>query len=462
MANIIAKPDDKMVIVFRHALKTSWVKAAMVQIILNNPSARIGFFTSTTKLKRQVFEGVAQLLAHPTLLKLFPDILVKPGRDHKNWKRYSVSEYELTVVEGENALGPQLMAMSDLQKVAGLRFDFIFCDDLIDPDKVRSPKMMENIEDWWSFIQSCFSGEGYTTVTGTFYHYSDLYNKIKDEEQIDLKNIYIRPLFVNEKNQYPNHFTKKEIKRLKARQRSYIFSCQYLLDPVPKGEEVFPPPHPIYDELPQDEYDYYISVDPAATTHDYSDKTGVVVAAVNKIGHVWIEEAEGLRKRGDEIAEYLIRKTLQYKPKKVGIEFGVQVELERTIRTMVADYERKNKIRVPMVIEPIPISSRISKLDRVDMSFGSYVRLKKIRIKSSCADLLRQMDFFTGRGGKEKDDLVDAVSMIFSVADNLSANWSQPMADFIRVTRFKDIFHKRRKKKYAWGSEFAHYGAAAS
>jgi len=458
--------DDKMVIVFRHALKSSWVKAAIVQLILNNPNVRIGLFSSTPKLMNAMLASIADLLCHKSLQRLFRDILRPPGKEHRDWEKYSVHDGELTV-KRDPAFGyvpqePQIMALSNLKKVTGLRVDYAFCDDIVDPDGVKSPRMMENIEDWWSYIQSCLSGGGYTTVTGTFYHYSDLYNKIIDEQQIPRKNIFIRPLFLNEKNQYPNHFTKKEIKRLKVRQRPYIFSCQYNLDPVPKGDEVFPPPHPTYENLPDDIYDYYIAVDPAPTTHDYSDKTGVVVAAVNKIGHVWVEEAEGLKKHGDEIANYLIRKTLQYKPKKIGIEFGIQVELERTIRTMVADYERKHRIRVPMNIEAIPLSSKISKLDRVDMSFGSYVRLRKIKIKETCVDLLRQMDFFTGRGGKEKDDLVDATAMIFAVADGLACNWARPMPNFVQMRKYKDLFHGRGKKGYAWGSEFAHYGAAAS
>ena len=454
-----------MVIVFRYALKSSWVKAAIVQNILNSPNGRIGLFSATPSLVYFMMNDIALMLCHPTLLKVFPDILRAPGKDFRNWQKFSASDGQLTVYR-DSSFGyvpqePQIMALSNLRKVTGLRIDNAYCDDIIDPDSVRSARMMDNVEDWWSYIQHCLTGDGWTTVTGTFYHYNDLYNKIKDEQQFPKNAIHIRPLYVNGKNQYPNRYTKKFISDRKKRSRPYIWSCQVMLDPVPKGEEVFPPPQPTYDILPEDNYSYYITVDPAPTVQDYSDKTGVIVGAVNKVGHLWIEEAEELRKKGDEIAEYLIRKCLQYKPKKVGIEFGIQVELERTIRTMVADYQRIHRIRVPMPIVPIPISNKLSKLDRIDMSLGSYARLRKVKIKSSCVDLIRQMDFFTGRGGKERDDLVDAASMLFAVADGLTANWTQPIENFVQATKFKYLFH-RRKKKYAWGSEFAHYGSAAS
>ena len=460
LAHTVEQEHDKLIMVFRKALKSSWVKAAIVQNILKYPNRRNGLFSATPRLVRFMLADIGLMLANPLLLRLFPDILRPPGKDYRNWEKKTQDEI---TVHRDSSFGyipqePQVTALGNLAKVTGLRIDYAFPDDIIDPDTVRSAVMMEKSEDWWAYIRSCLSGDGYTTVTGTFYHYSDLYNKIIAEKHIP--HIYIRPVKINGKIQYPNRWTQKELDLEALIQGAYIFNCQYNLDAVPKGEEVFPAPQPTYADLPQDEYKYYITVDPAPTTHDYSDKTGVIIAAVNRIKHAYIVEAQSFKKKGDEIAEYLIRKCVQYKPQKVGIEFGIQVELQRTIDTMRKDYENRTHTRVQMPVVPVPITSKMTKLERVNYGFASQVRLGKVKIHVSCIELLRQMDKFTGRGGKEQDDLVDAASMLSAVIDGYAGNYyTDPIENFVQGMTFRKLLEK--KDKYEWTSEFANYSAAS-
>ena len=217
-----------------------------------------------------MLRDIAQMLCNPILQELFPDTLLPPGKYFKNWE--TKNERELTV-RRDSEFGyipqePQIVAFGNLSKTTGTRFDYGFPDDIIDKDTVRSANMMEKAEEFWAFIRSCYSGDGYTTMTGTFYHYSDLYNKIIEEGHFPKNRIYIRPVEMNGKIQYPTRWTRAELAREEKIQGRYIFACQYHLNPVPRGEEVFPPPQPTFETLPEGEYQNYITVDPAPTTHD--------------------------------------------------------------------------------------------------------------------------------------------------------------------------------------------------
>lgn len=462
LARIMQTEEDCLIMVARKHLKTTWKKAKIVQSILNYPNRRRGLFSVTPRLVRLTLADIAYLLANPILLKLFPDVLRPPGKDYRNWNKFSLQDGELTVHRdsefGYIPAEPQITALGNLAKVAGLHIDECHPDDIIDDSTVRSASLMEKSEDWWGYMQSVLEDDGYTQMTGTFYHYSDLYNKIVSEKHFPKDRIFIRPAIVNGEITYKSWFTKRMLEKIRRRSGPYRWACQYMLDPVPRGEEVFPPPQPTFCDLPTDEYKYYITVDPAPTTHDYSDKTGVVIAAVNRTKQVFIVEAQGFRKRGDEIAKYLIQKCVQYKPVRVGIEFGIQVELGRTIQTVRSEYENRTRTRVQMPIEAVPVSSRVTKLERVNMWFGAHIRLGKVKIHESCVELLRQMDLYTGRGGKEMDDLVDAASMLGAVIDGFAHNPIENIDGFVKTMTMRDLFN--RKESYAWTSEFANYNAA--
>ena len=424
LANLLQQENDKLLLVPRLHLKTTWVKARIAQRIVQNPNIRIGLFSENPRVVKGSLKHIKAILAQ--MQPFFPDIIPVPGKDYKNWAKST--ENELTI-KRDPSLGyvpeemPQITALGAGAEVTGLHVDEIYADDPISKDTVTTAEQIEKSLDWWRFMQSVLEMGGLTTMTGTFYHYNDLYNTIIQEGHFPKKNIYIRPAVENGEILYKTWFTHKMLERLKKIQGNYIFSCQYMLNPTPKEDQIFPPPQPVYHTLPADKYQYYITVDPAATTKTWSDQTAFVVAAVNEGKIIYIVEAFGVKKPGNEVADLLIRKCIQYKPVKVGIEFGLQEHLRHIISARVADFEAASGLKLGINIEPIPISRSLSKADRINMTLGSFIRQGKVLIHDSCTELIRQMDSFTGKG-KEKDDVVDAASMLFAVIDGFARhNW---------------------------------------
>jgi len=398
--------------------------------------------------------SIKLMLSTPIIQRLFPDIVPAPGKNYKNWER-STANLLTTKREEEDskALGAdQVEVLGCGSGMTGLHWDEIYLDDIIDPKTVTTAEQMEKSEVWWGYCQSILEVTGTITVIGTNYHYNDLYSKITRERQIAKEHIYKRPYKENGKILYSSWFREKDYEKIRKRQTNYIWSCQYELNPNPKEDQIFPPPQPVYTQLPADEYSYYIAIDPAATTEAYSDETGMVIAGVNKINQVWVVEALGFKKKGNEIADILIQKCLQYKPVRVGIEFGLQEHLRYIIESRKASWEAVHKETVPLNIFSVPISRKMSKGARINWTLGAFVREGKLYINERCTDLLHEMDHFTGKGN-EKDNLVDATSMIFSIVENFAFQyWAEPQ-NFQTGMTFLDLY--KDDDSYEWRKEFA-------
>jgi len=450
-ANVLQKEEDKLILLPRGHLKTTWVKLRMVQRILQNPNTRLLYSSENPKLVKR---GLADIRSWFLKLRsIFPDQIPDPGQQWRKWGK--VTETDLTVWRdpegGHVPQEPQITAIGAGSRMQGDHVDEAFLDDIVAPETVTTLEQMRKTEDFWGYCQSILEIGSPTTVTGTFYHVLDLYHKIIQEKQFPKRSIYVRPAIENGKVLYSSWFSKEALAKIRRIQGPRIYEPQYMLNCVPQEERIFPPPYPTFVQLPTDEYSRYITVDPAATVQAWSDKTAIVVCAVNKQRQVFIEEALAFKKPGNEVADILINKCVQYKPVRVGIELGLQEHLRHIIQARVSDYEARTGALVGLNIEPIPISRKMSKGDRVNLTLGSFVRQGKVFICESCVDLMRQMEVYTGKDGDE-DDLVDAASMLFAIIDGFARNhWLERQSPgYYTVENFC-----RRKQATGWRANFA-------
>lgn len=453
LAHILMNGESKLIKLHRGACKSTWVKLRIVQDVLTNPNIRIGLFSVSAHLVESQLSDIKRILSTPILRRIFPDIIPDPGKDYNGWEKCNQNCLTLYREPGKSAAlqADQITAYGVGAKITGIHFDKIYLDDIVDYTTITTSDQMKKTRDYFSFLQSILEVDGEMTITGTPYHYNDLYAEIEREKIFD--HIYKRPYKENGKILYASWFTEKDFEKLRKTQSNYIFSCQYELNPIPIEDQIFPPPHPTYPVLPQGEYQYYITVDPAATATSTSDETGVVIAAKDKMNNLYIEEAIGVKKTNVELAHLLIQKCLQYKPVRVGIEFGLQESLRFVIDTVKSEYENKTGVHVPLYMEGIPVSRRLSKGARVSMTLGAFIREGKLHINERCIELLREMDTFTGKGA-EKDNLVDAAAMILSVIDTFAYRyWVKASYGNTYGLTFLDIF--KNQDEYCWRKEFA-------
>lgn len=447
---------DKMIMVPREHCKTTWMKAWVVQRILKAAGKiSIMILSKTERLSVRNLKSIKRFIARPLLRQLFPELIPDPGKDYRNWAKSTGDE--LVIKEDPESISnePQITALGSTASFTGSHVDLIILDDYIDDDTVRTVGQMERVEDEWGYLQPILSDGGEIMIIGTFYHYNDLYNKIIKEEQIPKNRVFVRRAIENGKIIFPSMFNRQKLIIKKKRLGNYKFSCQYLLNPVPQEDQIFPGPQPTCSQLPRDKYRYYILMDPALVTTGKNDKTGVAIAAVNKRDVVYFVEAYSFRKDGPGKADWLIQKCLQYQPEKVGIEYGLQQNLDYILKTKKTEYEHANHCRVRMNIEPVKVNNKMSKGDRIYTTLGSFVRQNRVQIiESRCRELVLQMDTFTGKGN-EDDNVVDAASMLFPLVKVFG--YAQARVDNMKEPdrwSVEGLMKRHHKGKNDWRSNF--------
>lgn len=419
LCGVLEHDEDKMILIPRRHAKTFWVKVKIIQSLLKNwRSVRIGLYSKTTNLVQAELKSITKMLQTPALMSLFPDAIPPPGKGMRNWER--VTSDVLTIKrEGEAPQENQIEVYGVGSVVTGKHFDEHFYDDILNEDDARSPEGNRKVIEWYGYAQNIMEPDGVETVTGTPYHYSDLYAYI--EQEGIYKHIYKKPAIVNNKPIY-SFYTLAMLDRLKKRLGPYLWSTQYMINAIPREEQLFPPPQPVWegDNLPKEDYTWYITVDPAATVQKYSDETAFCVAAVNSRGWVYVQECFGVKRPGNTLAEIILRLNERYQPLKIGIEFGMQTHLQAVIDLVKSQWEESQHRKIHLPIVPIPIR-KIDKFLRINLSLGSWVRQGKVFFHRNLHDLFGQMEKINPNY-EGKDDLVDACSMVFQLVDSFGFN----------------------------------------
>lgn len=451
LCRVIGIEEDKMIIVFREAMKSTWTKLRIIQKILADPNyCEILLISKTAGLVELELKSIKIMLCNPKLRALFPDVIPEPGKDFINWEKSTHDE--LTLKRDYNQIyvpqQPQVFVCGAEATITGRRFTDCYLDDVIDDDSVTTAEKIEKIDSWWSYMMPIL-GDAPITIIGTPYHYADLYHKIIKRGEFG-KYIYKRAIKEGGKFVY-SFFNEKRLKKRTRGMDPYAISCQFFCDSTPREAKIFPPPQPVCANLSPGKYKFYMAIDPAATTKSYSDKTGISIAAVDESGYLSFVESFGVKLPPDKLCELIIKKHLQYRTVRVGIELGLQESLRYLLDVKVRQYERQNE-RIGLTIMPIPVSRTRNKASRISYSLGAFVRDGRCKIvERNCKELITQMDMYTGKGSDD-DDVIDSASMIFSCVETFAQHyWYQPSFRNYPGMSLFDIF---KPEVPAWEDKF--------
>ena len=459
MCRELESEEDSMHLYFRGAMKTTLMQDAIIQKLLQYPYCRIGYFAKTSGLVEANLKEIKAKLQNETLMELFPDLIP----DRKQWERDTRNQ--LTLIRNEDGrTAPkehQIECWGVGASVAGRHYDFHFYDDIIDEKSVTTGDQIEKIRVWWDMMQAIKDPAAYEKVIGTFYHYRDIYNVMKgtDGEEGFFPVCTIMPAMVGDRIQY-SYYTQKHLQRLKKRMTPYSWSCQYMLDPHPREDKMFIGPYKkwrigdeVKIELPEDA-EYYITVDPALGRR-YSDKTGMCIACISKSnpGLLFFVECLGLNERPEKVAKLLVQKIVKYRPRTVGIEYGLQESLQFRITDYINEWQEENQQK--LVTEFLPLSTgKEKKADKINRTIGVLVRDDRCAFTSDMTAMFHQMDYYNPNSDKNDDDILDAGAMMVMTVPYFSQSrwWNVERPKSIGYT-IENLFKK--KQKNTWESSFA-------
>jgi len=382
-------------------------------------------FNTLTNAQETLHTIRAHIDSNQLLRWLFPELVPRPGdiwTDERIWIIHAVDV-------------PELGKTVDLDfRVDGIgvggsatrrHYDGISDDDLVDEDEKDSPTQMAKVQDEYKRSESLLTepAQGRMWYVGTRWALNDWISCVRHNEpgldrfffpaergekktvivQVDGRDHEIE---VGEPT-FPERFPRGELARIHAKQGPYVYSCFYLLDPVPEEAQTF---HPDWiqrcSKLPKN-LRYAFCVDPAISLKTSADFTGIVgVGATERDPEtgwyeIFVGYAQKFKALPDVYVPEMYELTQLWRPYIFGLENqGFQRALQYPIRLLRPQYERG----IPLELVKWP--KQVSKAARI-RSMQPFFSQGRIWILDGLDDLVKEL--LNWPHGAH-DDLIDALA----------------------------------------------------
>lgn len=226
-----AQPDGMLDLWARGHYKSTIITfAGSIQEILRDPNITIGVFSHTrpiaTNFTRQI---KIELESNKALQALFPFIKPPAGTEVRPW-----GESMLCVQRTKNKKEQTLEAWGIVQgQPTSKHFDLRVYDDLVVPESVTTPEMIQKTTDQFVLSENLGTRGGRRRAIGTRYHYDDSYAELMK------RGVFKPRLYAatddGTEDGAPVFLSPEELEDKRKTMGSYIFGCQMLQDPVPGG-----------------------------------------------------------------------------------------------------------------------------------------------------------------------------------------------------------------------------------
>lgn len=394
-----AQAERKLILLPRGHFKTTLCTVSYpIWRVVKDPNIRIALVSATqTNAIAFLREIKGQLLGNKDLRVTFPQIVPSSGQRQK-W-----SSTEIAVNRTRLHKESTIEAVGIGGNLVGKHFDLIIYDDVVTVENAATAEQRMKLHDWYRHSLSLLEPGGEALVVGTRYHYHDLYGQLAAG---GLYKTLVRSALENGRPIFPTRFPAKRLDKLREEQGSYIFSCQYLNEPVDDERAIFRRSWLRFirpDQMPPNLL-YFITVDPAIGDTAGSDYTAIVTCGMDREGNLYVVDMvrEHLSPHG--LIEEIFRVNERWKPVRIGIEaVGFQATLVHFINREMLE----RGIRLPLV--PIKRQSGESKLLRILALQPAFER-GQLFVVDGCpqADALEEELVRFPRGAT--DDLLDALA----------------------------------------------------
>lgn len=326
-----AQTQQRIILILlpRASYKTTIASIAFPMWLLSrNPNLRVLIDSETYKLSKSILSACKQHYMSPTSpLAQTKFSFHKMKESHfERWSEDSIIVPTRTRPKGEGSIDA-----AGLDGVrAGMHYDIIIADDLHSQSNTRTQYQIDQVIEHYHLLMPILEKNGTLIFIGTRWAEEDAYTVIEKEasnilfipatstgpmnvspqfysppkkgqthlvyDQITQEPVECESFYLN----FPNALPAKHLFALEKRM-VYNYSAQYLLKPVSSRDKRFRDDWLKYSSVSPSDPDYSRYrvmgfVDPAFTTSEYSDFSGVVIVAVDekRNAHVIFDSQEKL------------------------------------------------------------------------------------------------------------------------------------------------------------------------
>jgi len=409
-----SKKRHRLMLVPRNTLKSTFLTVGgPLQKIAENPNVRI--LIANAKLDNAK-KFLSEIKNH---IRYSEPVIENYGELYSNDLKWTEDEIEV-VGRRAGTREPTVMAIGAGAGLAGLHFDYIYGDDLVNEINTATREQALKIIEWWRRSMSLLDPvTGVSTTIGTRWSYYDLYQHIIDELG-DNVDVFHRSAYKEDGSPYyPELLPLDRLDELRALEGSYMFSAFYLNDPVDEETSLIKRSNIHYygRECPcgethrkpkKRELAIFTTCDPAISKSITADYTGIVTVGVDVEGNWYVLETARGRWSVLEMVERLFDTYDRYQPKGMSVEvIGSAQMLLENIHTSEA---LKGKY-LPIV--PIKTRSATAKRDRIFASLQARFERGNVFIGPNMPELEDELSRYPR---SKHDDLIDALSDVSEIS----------------------------------------------
>lgn len=254
------------------------------------------------------------------------------------------------VVERNGSVFSQLRARGRGCQVRGLRPTKVFCDDLEDEELTRSEEQRKFLKQWFlGALLNVLSVNQQLIVIGTILHPLALLSDIvgKKDEFVGWTTKKYTALNLEGESLWQDRFSVEFLQNRKKEIGTYAFEAEYQNNPITSDICLWKSEWLVdYQSLPEIK-DMYTGIDPATSTKESADYTGLVCWGIGTDNRIYeIESVKGRWGTWDFI-EQILNHFIKYKSKlrKIGTE---KEKIEQVIKPVLLVEARKRGLYPPL------------------------------------------------------------------------------------------------------------------
>lgn len=322
---------------------------------------------------------------------------------------------------------------------AGMHYDLIIADDLHSQNNTRTQYQINGVIEHYRLLLSLLNPGGLLIVIGTRWSVDDAYDVIKEDADFHLNIPAVTTMPVPDAPHpvravspdnspvlaydpaidnitpslefylnFPRTLSLNHLKVIESRQNTLIYSAQYLLRPQASKDKRFRDewikvvPSTSAEVRGWTHPSHRIAgiIDPAFTTSEYSDPSGIVILASDHQRNIKVKYAKPHKLEPFSLIETIFTLSDQFKCELWYIE---EVAAQKVLRFFLDYLANKENRRIKF----IPVKSGGKKKDFRIMGLQPYIKNGKIIFQDDQTELLEQLKDYPL---VKHDDLIDALA----------------------------------------------------
>lgn len=320
----------------------------------------------------------------------------------------------------------------------GFHYDLVIMDDLHSEKNTKTLEQIEQVKDHFRLVYSLADPGAPKAVVGTRWDYNDLYQMIIDDLQDEFNFMTRSALGPDNELFYPTRLDHKELARFRKIQKAFIFSCQYLNNPVDDESAEFKRSYFKYCSLAEAKekgITLYGMVDPTEGGAQ-ADYAGIVIGGMDYLGEIYFVHGIRRKMKKSEIFQLMYELQIAYPDVKMwSIEIAAQPAIKSAFEQFQLDKIRRG-------LRPLNVtylkSRPKSKEDRI-RGLVPYYELGRAHHITNANDLDKLEYELIKFPKAPNDDISDAWSDILEIGKPSSGRTVDPEKEERRKANLKKL-----------------------